>query len=47
MAFEIVFMIVVVGFFAAAVLWGEDSRIDFIDPRRREGGIISRRTEFR
>jgi hypothetical protein len=46
MALGIVFMIVV-GLFAAAVLWGEDSRIDFTDPRRHDNEILNRRSEFR
>ena len=45
MVMQLVLGIVVVGLFAAALLWGEDSRIDFADPRRRESGLVGRRRE--
>lgn len=47
MTFDIVLTIAVLGLFAAAVLWGEDSRIGFIDPRRRESDLGNRRSEVR
>jgi len=44
---EIIIFVAVAGFFVAAMIWGEDTRDGFTDPRRRDRGLADRRSEFR